>query len=133
MATFQFDGQVEVINDKSITAKSTGQVYNSKEIIISTVNENYPQTYKVEVREKDYQKIQNLAVGTVATFHTNVNGRRWDKPDGTTDAFVSLSLWKYEQAGQASTPASFTTPPPVVPTSFAAPTQPTATDDDLPF
>lgn len=129
MATFNFDGNVIAINDKSVTSKANGTVYNSKEIIVNTVNEQYEQTYKIEVREKQYDKIQNLTVGTVATFHTNVNGRKWEKPDGTIDAFVTLSLWKYEQAGGASTPPAYTQAPPVPNFDSGSNTD----DGDLPF
>lgn len=70
-------------------------------------------------------KMDDLVPGTEASFHVNLNGRKWTNKEGVDQWFNTLQIWKFEV--NKSVPVS--TPQYAQPADISANPE----EDDLPF
>lgn len=106
--------------------------YRHIELECTEVNSQYPQTYKVQVRSANYDKVnQHLKQNAVLSLKCNVNGRNWTNPEGKTINFIGLDCYGVvEQPAQSAPPVNT----PSVPIPQSTPATPANNGvPDLPF
>lgn len=56
----------------------------------------YPQEVSLQGTKDLCEKMDDLAPGTEASFHVNLNGRKWTNKEGVDQWFNTLQIWKFE-------------------------------------
>lgn len=109
--------------------------YRHIELETTEVNQQYPQTYKVQVRSQNYDKVnQHLKQGAVLSLKCNLNGRNWTNPEGKTMNFLNLDCYGVMEQPAQTTPPVQGTPAPAPSSTPAPPAQPQGNGvPDLPF
>jgi hypothetical protein len=123
----ELQGKIKMIGETN-TFGSNG--FRKRELVITT-EEQYPQHIMIEfVQDKtdllnSYQEGQNVKVSI------NIRGREWVNPQGETKYFNSISGWRIENIGQASSGDM----PPMPPADAFEPANDLNEEDhdDLPF
>lgn len=102
-------------------ATTHGESFKKQEFVIETLDDNYPQTIKMQATQDKIDKIDALKVGAQYTFHFNLRGRKWESPENKIIYFNTIDVWRVEPMEQ----------------SIPAVKQPAQTEtrlsDDLPF
>lgn len=82
--------------------------YKHIELECTEVNSQYPQTYKVQVRSQNYDKVnQHLKQNAVLSLKCNLSGRNWTNPEGKTMNFIGLDCFGVaEQPAQSAPPVN---------------------------
>mgnify|MGYP003626204822 CR=1 FL=1 len=95
-------GTIESLGSKNqITEK-----FAKQEVIIVT-EDKYPQTLCVQFANDNISKLAQFKVNDLVEISINIQGRKWEAPDGVTKYFTSLDGWSIGLAGSGSlTPMS---------------------------
>ena len=80
----------------------------------------YPQEVCLQGTKDLCEKMDDLVAGTEASFHVNLNGRKWINDKGIPTWFNTLQIWKFEVTKSVAV-------------SSAASVSPEPEADDLPF
>lgn len=63
-------------------------------IIVKTDDENYPQSYPIDMQKNTFGYLDNVQEGDKVKITANLKGRLWTSPQQEEKAFVSLSGYK---------------------------------------
>ncbi len=66
-----------------------------KREVVGMIDGEYPEYHKFEFVQGKKDTPEDLVIGTYATIHFNIRGRKVEK-DGDTFYYTSLSGWKVE-------------------------------------
>lgn len=72
-----------------------------------SVKENegqYPQVYEVQCTGKTLGVLNGYKVGDKVNIEANLNGREYQKKDGTSGVFMTLGVWKIEKVSEGQAP-----------------------------
>ncbi|MRI62685.1 DUF3127 domain-containing protein [Ornithobacterium rhinotracheale] len=132
---------MEVIGKiKKIQEPQTFSSGFTKQELILTTQEQYPQTLAIEFLQDKVTLLANYKEGDEVKISINLRGREWVNPEGVTKYFNSITGWRIE-------PLLAAQPQAVSPAPAAAPAPPSAESfnqdfndlsggdeaDDLPF
>lgn len=127
----EVSGKVKAIFDK--------QTFNSgftKQEVIVTTQEQYPQHLSIEFLQDKVSLIDSIQVGDDVKISINLRGREWTSPEGVTKYFNSITGWRIEKitstAADANDYNNLPPTPPVNDNSYQE-TAADSQDDDLPF
>jgi single-stranded DNA-binding protein len=87
-------------------------------VLITDESTPYPQTILVEFQQDKCELLANYKEGDKVSVDTNLKGRQWTNNEGVVKTFNTISVWRIESLGEATTPT---------------PTFTSNTNDDLPF
>lgn len=89
--TLKVKKETEKVSDK----------FQKREFVVTDDNDKYPQHILFQLKQDkcDYLEVYSLGDKVKVTF--NLDGREWTK-DGITKYFTTLSAWKLENVGEAS-------------------------------
>lgn len=95
-------GTIESLGSKNqITEK-----FAKQEVIIVT-EDKFPQTLCVQFTNDNISKLAQFKVNDLVEISINIQGRKWEAPDGVIKYFTSLDGWSIGLAGSADmTPMS---------------------------
>jgi single-strand DNA-binding protein len=104
----ELTGKVHIISD----TQSFPSGFQKREFVITTSDDKYPQTIKMEVVKDDCEKLDGFRPGDDITAHFNIRGNEYNGK-----YYVNLQAWKVEgePSGKSSgqtTQATKTTPAP---------------------
>jgi Protein of unknown function (DUF3127). len=87
-----------------------GSGFQKQSLIIETIG-NYPQFVNLEFTKDKIDLLDPYKVGDNVTVSYNINGRRWESPQGEVKYFNSIIAWRIESAeGSVSTKNVTATP-----------------------
>ncbi len=90
--TYQARVKIEEIRD----TVTVGQNGFQKREVIGLIEGEYPDHYKFEFIKDKVSLPDDLIVGTYATFHFNLNGKKVSKEGKDDMYFTSLQAWKID-------------------------------------
>lgn len=68
------------------------------------ITEKYPQVYEVQCTGKTLGVLNGYKVGDKVNIEANLNGREYQKKDGTSGVFMTLGVWKIEKVSEGQAP-----------------------------
>ena len=88
-------GTIKLINS-TLTVGANN--FRKREIVVTTDEDQYPQTLSLEFTQDKCDLLNNFQVGQRVKVSLNLRGREWINPQGEAKYFNTLQGWKIEQA-----------------------------------
>lgn len=104
----ELTGTIEKIYD----TKSVSDKFKTREFVIKTIEDKYPQTILIQMTQDKCAKLDNYNVGETVKCHINIRGRMWTSKTGEEKCFNTIEAWKLETIeGISSAPSDSAEPP----------------------
>lgn len=71
-----------------------------KQSLIVETESQYPQFINVEFINDKIELLNNISVGNEVKVSININGKKWESPQGETKYFNSITAWRIEKLGK---------------------------------
>jgi single-strand DNA-binding protein len=118
---------IKGILHKIFQPKQKSEKFTSREFVIETPDEKYPQFIKFQLTQDRCGLIDNFKEGEEITVHFDLRGREWNEK-----YFTNLNAWRIEGAEQTATEVVSSEDAPQG-YKAAANSAPVGEKDDLPF
>ena len=67
--------------------------FTKREVVVKT-KEQYPQYILINFLKEKTKLVDSYKVGSEVTIDININGRRWESPDGQVKYFNDITGWR---------------------------------------
>ena len=111
---------------KKFEATTHGNDFTKIEFVVELPDDKYPQLIKMQSTQDRVSMIENMKVGSVATFYFNLKGREWESKTGEIINFTNIEVWKVSD----QTPPQVSSNPP---SDTEVETTTVKEGDELPF
>lgn len=127
----EITGILESVKETEIN-EHQGTTYYKRKFIITETNEQFPQSYLLEVSSNLCDGLDNFRTGDLLTCKVNIKGRIYfDKVTGEKKCFNTLSCWNLWAAGSQTQQKQSPTPQQPQQNTFQGNNN--DADDSLPF